>query len=189
MVQPIPLALGPTLLEEWATLHSESICDQINEKGSFIPAAMVLAPHPEEPAITIQLGTGIWKFLAPNANADTTALRQQLQDMLTTVIRETRGEVLCLSLPAFVAETPEARDRIANSKRADGSIDRDAFEDDDEVYEVIYYIVETPKQYVVRMFIVDRDESDKASIACELEANPYQLSLLPHYLADALEGQ
>jgi hypothetical protein len=185
MIQAIPILLGKKLLEEWSSLHADSICENINEEGKFTPSVMLLAPHPEDTGITLQLGTGVWKFLAPGPNSNQDELRQQLQEMIFAAVKATEAKVLCLSIPAFVAETPEARDRLSTTKRADGSLDPKLVADDEEVYEVIYYIVETAKAYTVRMFIIERDANDRASIACEMEPNDFQISLLPHYLAFA----
>lgn len=185
MVQAIPIPLKKKLVDEWSALHADNICENINDEGKFLPAVMLLAPHPEEESITLQLGTGVWKFLAPGRNSNQDELRQQLQEMIYAAVNAVGAKVLCLSIPAFVAETPEARDRLSTTKRADGSLDPRLVADDEEVYEVIYYIVETAKAYTVRMFIIERDDNDRASIACEMEPNDFQLSLLPHYLADA----
>jgi len=185
LLRGLPILLNQELIDEWVETHAEAMCNTINEDGQFIPAVLLLAPHPGNPEFTVQFGTGIWKFLAPATNVDAGELRTTLRDMIVNVIHETSAGVVCLSLPAFVAETPEAMGRITASKNPDGSIDRDTFADDDEVYEVIYFTTETPTDFSARMFIIERDDADTAGIACELEPNDYQLSLLPRYMKEA----
>lgn len=189
LLRGLPLLLNQDLIDKWVETHVESLCNLVNEEGKFVPAVLVLSPHPENTNFTIQFGTGIWKFLAPSATGDAEGLRGTLRDMIVKVINETSAGAVCLSIPAFVSETPEARERIAVAKKPDGSINRDEFADDDEVYEVIYFTTETPTDFTARMFIIERDKTDRAQIACELEPNEFQLSLLPRYMADAYGGE
>jgi len=185
LLRGLPLLLSQGLIDKWVETHVESLCNLVNEEGKFVPAVLILSPHPDNPNFTIQFGTGIWKFLAPSASEDGEGLRGTLRNMIVKVIDDTSAGVVCLSIPAFVSETPEARERIAASKHPDGSINRDEFADDDEVYEVIYFTTETPTDFTARMFIIERDETDRAEIACELEPNEFQLSLLPRYMKGA----
>jgi len=180
LIKAIPLPMDKMLIRSWVDAHVDAICQTINRDGKFVPSVMLLASHPEAPNHTLQLGTGIWKFLAPSAN--TPELLKNLRTVIEAGIFNTNAEVICLSIPDFVAENQEAFDRLDAAMKADGTLNQELFLDDDEVYEVIYYTTETPTSFSARMFVVDRDENNRAGIACELEPNEFQLSLLPRYM-------
>jgi hypothetical protein len=186
----IPKVLDASEILKWGELHIENITKSINEKGSFVPGLVILGspkeamtdtPHGQ---LTVQLALPILKYIAPQRQEDAPTMAGELTRLVVETLIETEGYAIMVAMPAFVPEDAESAKSIAPGGD---------YEDNEGVVEALVVTTETMEGTMegmmsMRMFAIDReDETNRASIAVELEMNDFQKKRFPRFLEIAVE--
>jgi hypothetical protein len=184
-VAMIPRVLDASEILKWGELHTENITKSINEKGSFVPGLVILGspkeamtdtPHGQ---LTVQLALAILKYIAPERKEDAPTMAGELTRLVVETLIETEGYAIMVAMPAFVPEDADSAKSIAPGGD---------YEDNEGVVEALVVTTETMEGMVsMRMFAIDRDETNRASIAVELEMNDFQKKLFPRFLETAVD--
>jgi hypothetical protein len=182
----VPKVLDASEILKWGELHIENITKSINETGSFVPGLVILGspkeamtdtPHGQ---LTVQLALPILKYIAPQRQEDTPTMVGELTRLVVETLIETESYAIMVAMPAFVPEDAESAKSIAPGGD---------YKDNEGVVEALVVTTETMEGMMsMRMFAIDReDETNRASIAVELEMNDFQKKLFPRFLEIAVE--